>query len=371
MSRDASDGAESKDQPSWSASGAEADPDKNNSSPEPVSESTTPQDAKDDASDKQSSQHAPESPDLESDPAMEPAPEPTAEPATSDSEDDASDQQGSEPAPAESRPDIATDPSTESKSPPAVQRQPSNRMVPALLIAVAAAAFFAGHSASIFMDQPEGLSDEQLELILSKIDNLAIPASDEAGPDSAQAIRISLDDDPIKGNPDAELTIIEFSDFQCPFCARFYDQTLPLIEQEYISTGKVNFVYRDFPLQIHQNAVPAHMAAECADEQGAFWPYHDVLFEMQKEWESVPSEAIVAILVQYAHDLGLDATSLESCLSSAALAEEIQNDYQDGVQYGVRGTPAFFIGNESDGYVLISGAQPFAAFQNAIESGLG
>ena len=247
-----------------------------------------------------------------------------------------------------------------------------NRMLKGLVVAIAAAAFFAGYSAGTLAGPGEGVSDEQMEIILSGIDSrAAVPASDEGTQSGLQTIQVSLDDDPMKGNPEAELTIVEFSDFQCPFCSRFYEQTLPLIEQAYVDTGKVNFVYRDFPLQSHQNAVPAHIAAECADEQGEFWPYHDVLFERQGEWQSLPSEAVFAQLVRYADDLGLQTADFESCLGTASFAQEIQKDYQDGVQYGVRGTPAFFVGNERDGYVLLSGAQPFGAFQSVIESRLG
>ena len=211
-----------------------------------------------------------------------------------------------------------------------------------------------------------------MDLILSEINsNVQVPSTGNDLPSGPDTIQVSLDDDPMKGNPDAELTIVEFSDFQCPFCMRFYVQTMPLIEEAYIDTGKINFVYRDFPLQHHQNAVPTHIAAECADEQGAFWPYHDILFETQNTWKSLPSETIFVQLVKYADDLGLQISEFESCLNSASFVQEIQMDYREGVEYGVRGTPAFFIGNEEDGYVLLSGAQPFEVFQNVIESKLG
>ena len=250
-------------------------------------------------------------------------------------------------------------------------QNPPSKMLKGLVVAVAVAAFFAGYSAGMFTNPTDGITEEQLDAILSEIDSkIAVPAADRESPGGPQAVRVSLDDDPMKGDPGAGLTIVEFSDFQCPFCSRFYEQTLPLIERDYIDTGKVNFVYRDFPLQFHQNAVPAHIAAECADEQGMFWPYHDLLFERQNEWQSVQAEMIFGQLAQYAADLKLDSGDFESCLGSAALADEVQHDYADGVEYGVRGTPAFFVGNAQDGYVLISGAQPFEAFQSVIESRL-
>lgn len=271
----------------------------------------------------------------------------------------------------EDAPESAERPSTTTRN--EVQAKPaSSRMLKGLVVSIAAAAFFAGYSTATFTDYDRQISDEQMQLILSEIDSkMAVPIDEKTDQGGTHTVRVSVDDDPIKGSPDAELTIVEFSDFQCPFCARFYEQTLPLIEQEYVESGKVNLVYRDFPLQVHRNAVPAHMAAECADEQGQFWPYHDVLFENQKEWESLPNEVIESKLLQYANGLGLESDEFGSCLGSAVFAQEIQDDYQDGVQYGVRGTPAFFVGNEKDGYVMLSGAQPFSAFQNVIESRLG
>ena len=108
---------------------------------------------------------------------------------------------------------------------------------------------------------------------------------------------ISDDDDPIIGNPDAPITIIEFSDFQCPFCARFHVQTLPALMDEYIDQGKVKLVFRDFPIQsIHPNALPASVAAECANEQGQFKPMHDALFDNQSQWSNQETVDAVSIV---------------------------------------------------------------------------
>lgn len=244
----------------------------------------------------------------------------------------------------------------------------SSSVLKGLIVAVAVAAFFGGYFVANITDSDPGITDEQMDLILSEIDSKMVVPVDTQNP---QPPLISIDDDPMKGNPDAEITIIEFSDFQCPFCARFYEQTLPSIEEEYVDTGLVNFVYRDFPLQIHANAVPAHIAAECADEQGMFWPYHDILFDKQREWDSIQPELMFAQLVQYADNLELNMANFESCLESASHVQEIQMDYQDGVRHGVTGTPAFFVGNDQDGYVLLNGAQPFSSFRDVIESKLG
>ncbi len=180
-----------------------------------------------------------------------------------------------------------------------------------------------------------------------------------AGEPQPSRIQVSLDDDPIKGSNNAPVTIVEFSDFQCPFCARFYFQTLPLIEEKYIKTGKVRFVYRDFPLStIHPHAQKAAEAAECADEQGKFWEYHNKLFENQNALD-------VSSLKQYAKDLGLDMVKFNNCLDSGIMASEVQKDFSDGTSYGVSGTPTFFING-----IQIVGAQPYSTFEQVIESEL-
>ncbi len=182
---------------------------------------------------------------------------------------------------------------------------------------------------------------------------------------------ISIDDDPIIGNPDAPINIIEFSDFQCPFCARFNAETLPLLIEEYIDSGKVKLVYRDFPLHnIHPNAVPAAVAAECADEQDSFKMMHDLIFDRQSEWSNVSVDEAVALFSAYATTINLDQEEFDSCLFSGRYVEEIGNDLNDGRSYGIDGTPGFLIGNDDLGYVTLSGAQPFEVFQQIIDSQL-
>jgi len=167
------------------------------------------------------------------------------------------------------------------------------------------------------------------------------------------------DDDPFLGDEDAPLTIVEFSDFQCPFCGRFRDQTLDQIEEEYIDTGKVKFVYRDFPLSsIHPFAQKAAEASECADDQDKFWEYHDVLFENQRSLDT-------GSLKKYAVDLGLDTSEFNTCLDSGKHADEVTKDLNDAQRAGGRGTPFFIVGSTP-----LSGAQPFSAFQAAIEAEL-
>ena len=167
-----------------------------------------------------------------------------------------------------------------------------------------------------------------------------------------------VDDDPVLGNSNAPLTIVEFSDFQCPYCGRFFEETFPLIKERYIDTGKVKLVYRDFPLNFHPMAMPSALAAECANEQGKFWEFHDMIFENQ---EILSND----ILKQFAVDLGLNVEGFNGCFASQKYSKEIANDLQDVARAGGRGTPYFIVGD-----IPVSGAQPFSVFQQAIESQL-
>ncbi|MBU1111270.1 MAG: thioredoxin domain-containing protein [Nanoarchaeota archaeon] len=171
-------------------------------------------------------------------------------------------------------------------------------------------------------------------------------------------LEVSIDDDAVKGNADALVTIVEFSDFECPFCGRYVQDTYPSIVENYIDTGKVKYVFRDFPLSFHANAQKAGEAAECAGEQGMYWEMHDLLFANQNALG-------IASLKAYADDLGLDTGDIDECLDSGAMADEIAQDMADGQRYGVSGTPAFFINGK-----LISGAQPFSVFEAEIEAAL-
>ncbi len=253
-----------------------------------------------------------------------------------------------------------------------VNKSTYNNMLKGLITAVAIAAFVGGFSLGTFDNSDSGLTGEELKDILAEMRPAAPqPAIQPAQPSAAQIIQVSIDDDPFKGNADAPVTIVEFSDFQCPFCLRFYQQTLPSIMENYVDTGKVKFVYRDLPLDsLHANARPAHIASECADEQGKFWDYHDILFDKQTEWSRLSSSDLQSTLTQYATDLGLESASFEACLESDSIADEVNKDSLDAARYGATGTPAFFIGNEENGFVKLSGAQPFSAFQLHIENQL-
>jgi len=257
-----------------------------------------------------------------------------------------------------------------------IKKSTYNKMLKGIVAAIAIAAFFGGLAIGTFDKSDSGISSDELKEILTSIQSSKAlapqPAQQTGQPNIPNIIQVSLDDDPILGNPNAPLTIVEFSDFQCPFCLKFYQQTLPLLQENYIDTGKIKLVYRDLPLDsLHQNARTVHIAAECADEQEKFWEYHDMLFDTQAEWQSLASSDLQSTLSQYASDLGLQAASFESCLQSQDIADEVNKDSLEAARYGVTGTPTFFIGNEKDGFVKLVGAQPFSSFQNVIDAQLG
>lgn len=162
------------------------------------------------------------------------------------------------------------------------------------------------------------------------------------------------------GDPEAPITIVEYTDFQCPFCGRHYQQTYPQIVEQYVDTGIVRYVFKDFPLNnIHPEAAKAAEAARCAGDQAAYLAMHDILFERQNEWSGKDP---IEIFNGYAEEIGLDGGIFEQCLSNGTYASAVDADLQEGIDLGVTGTPAFFI----NGYP-VSGAQPFTLFEQAIE----
>lgn len=172
------------------------------------------------------------------------------------------------------------------------------------------------------------------------------------------------------GNKDAKVVIVEFSDYQCPFCRSFWSSTLPQIKKEYIDTGKVYFVYRDFPLSIHPMALPTALAAECAGEQGKYWQFHDLVFSEQNKREPDPAVLTTisyteADLKTWGRQIGLNFGQFESCFDGEKYLEEVNQDGSDGDALGVSGTPGFFVNNH-----YISGAQPFSVFKTVIDEEL-
>jgi len=168
-----------------------------------------------------------------------------------------------------------------------------------------------------------------------------------------------------KGEPTAKLTLIEFSDYQCPFCARYVRDTYPQIEKEYVETGKLRYVFLDLPLEsIHKLAFKAAEAANCAGEQGKYWEMHDRLFENQKALEPWTT---------HAEAVGLNVAEFETCLASGRQADEIRRDMAEARKAGITGTPGFFLAYTDPKtstvrtVASLKGAQPFAAFKAEID----
>ena len=169
---------------------------------------------------------------------------------------------------------------------------------------------------------------------------------------------VKYDGAPILGEEDAPVTIVEFSDFQCPYCARFFEQTFPQLKENYIKTGKVKLAFRHLPLSFHQYAQKTAEASECANEQGKFWEYHDTVFNNQDQLSDT-------ILSTWAGEIGLDVKKFDDCLESGKYKEKVQADSNDAGSYGVSGTPSFFVNGK-----LLVGAQPYEAFQQVIDAEL-
>lgn len=210
---------------------------------------------------------------------------------------------------------------------------------------------------------------ENIEDDIKELKRSPAQGARQAAPTPAQPseIVVSIDDDPIKGDPDAPVTIVEFSDYQCPFCKRSNDNVLSKIQEEYIDKGKVRLVFRDYPLAFHKQAVPAAIAANCAGEQGKYWEVHDFLFANP---DKLNPQAVAAASDQ----LGLDKAKFEACAGDKSKEDEITADFKEGQEYGVTGTPSYFIGRTEDGKEItgafVRGAQPYDVFKKHIDEQL-
>jgi len=247
----------------------------------------------------------------------------------------------------------------------------------------AAVALFAGLVLLVPTETPAQVSRDEFEALKSEVGSLKEALKNQADVlrqllqrtghlrDSSEApfkgVAISLDGAPVYGQPDAKVTIVEFSDYQCPFCARYALDTFLEIERDYIQSGRVRYLYRDYPIEgAHPQAFKAHEAVRCAGEQGKRREMHDKVFSSQKAL-SVPA------LSSYAQGLGVDRAAFDRCIASGVYSAKIRSDIAQGQQVGVRGTPTFFLGLTQPNSPMfiavrrIVGAQPYAAFKAAID----
>lgn len=219
----------------------------------------------------------------------------------------------------------------------------------------------------------QGLTKEQGDAILEELRAIrkelselkrqrAIAPARAAAPTQATQAKVATLGNVSMGSADAPLTLVEFTDYQCPFCKRFHQQTYPRLKAEYIDTGKLRYVVRDLPLPFHGDARLAARAAHCAGEQNRYWEMHHALF--------TGTGLKRGDLLDYAERIGADRSMMESCLDSDRYDSDISQDIADANAASVRGTPSFILGQTTDNVVdgvIIRGARPYTAFKSEIE----
>ncbi len=192
-----------------------------------------------------------------------------------------------------------------------------------------------------------------------------LEGSQVIAPDSTAEAWVASEGTAELGDADAPVLIVEFSDFQCPYCRWHALQTLPRIIETFVDTGKARYVFKDYPLPSHPNAPKAAEAARCAGVQGAYWALHDRLFKDLNEWSQQGEKESVATFVGYAGTLGLNEIAFRECLETGQMGELVRQNQWEGQQAGVQGTPSFLINGQ-----LLSGAHSFDDFQQIIEAEL-
>ena len=241
-----------------------------------------------------------------------------------------------------------------------------------LLVVPACSAQSAGDTADLRRQMEElRKSQEATQAQLSELIERLQPVLDRL-PKPFRPQEVSIDGSPAIGRADAKVTVVEFSDLQCPFCLRHYDQTLPKIMSEYVDTGKVRYVAREFPLtRIHKDAQRASQAALCAGKQDKYW-------EMRKRIFTDIKKLSEADLTAHAGTLGVDVNAWKDCMGTDVYAKKVEADLKDGQKLGINGTPAFAVGltdpddpTKFRAVRLIEGAYPYDEFQKTFDKLLG
>jgi protein-disulfide isomerase len=202
---------------------------------------------------------------------------------------------------------------------------------------------------------------------LDRLERILKPVLEQL-PQPFEPQEVTVEGSPTSGSASAPITIVEFSDLQCPFCVRFYENTYPEIMQNYVETGKVRYVAREFPLTaIHKEAQRASQGALCAGKQDKYWEMRAAIFRNRA---ALSDEN----LVSYAKGVGVDITTWETCMESDTYTRKVEADLKAGAKLGIRGTPAFAIGKTDpddptkfQALDLIEGAYPYSAFQEKFE----
>ena len=228
-------------------------------------------------------------------------------------------------------------------------------------------------SAGCSAQAAEGITREQGDQIIAELKEirrtlndqqkakLAKGETDEAG---AVVVEVSDNDGQALGAVTATLTLVEFTDYECPFCKRFHDRSWPELKAKYVDTGKVRYVVRDLPLDIHSAAMPAAIAARCAGEQGRFWPVHEALFNAQDALSP-------AMIKKTVTGFGVALPDYEKCVADPHTRASIAADIAEAERIGVNGTPGFVLGSKQGATlsgVLILGSQPTDVFTSRIDA---
>jgi protein-disulfide isomerase len=214
-------------------------------------------------------------------------------------------------------------------------------------------------------DEVARLNDQQQQ-ILAALDELKKMIKGPGQPALKPLQTMSVEGELFKGDPGAKLAIIEYADFQCPFCRRFEHDVYPQIRDSYVNTGKLKYFHRDMPLSFHQGAMPAARAVQCATVQGKFWEMHDSLL-------GDAASLSAADIDERAGKLGLNVSELDKCISSNRFADIIQRSMAEATEMQISGTPTFIIGTlDAQGKVIsvkktVVGASPFESFKAALD----
>jgi protein-disulfide isomerase len=246
-----------------------------------------------------------------------------------------------------------------------MRKLPSMRQILLVFLLVASAVVGVPHSSA------EGITEEQATAILDELKQIRLllerqQARSGGSRVAGDKVSLSMREAYALGSEQAKVTLVEFTDYQCPFCNMFHTSTFPEIKKQFVDTGLVRFVSRDLPLEIHEQAFEAARAARCAGEQDRYWEVRDWL-------SSHPDQLTKEAIITAAKQAGADGPSFQACLESERHREDIRKDMADANAVGITGTPGFVIGRTSNGVlegIKIVGAQPYEAFESKIKQQL-
>ena len=225
-------------------------------------------------------------------------------------------------------------------------------------------------AAQVPVPKDEGITRQQADEIINELKQIRQllerqqSKSDAAADETPKHAKLSLQGAQMIGDKNAPLTMVEFTDYQCPFCNQFYSATFPELKKNYIDTGKMRFYSRDLPLEFHPDAMRAAQAGRCAAEQGQFWKMRDLMV-------ASPDKLDLENLVADAGNLKLDVKAFRACVESERNKDAVQTDVLDAVKIGADGTPTFVVGKSTpegvDGTIIV-GALPYETFDQALKN---